>query len=102
MGHHDDMQQTNSQAQAGVASQVVINLIFLTTDGVNWTVKPLVSYEQVNGIPISAAGTESVGAPMSVEAERGSNAQGQGMTVLNKLDVEKVVQALSEALAPPP
>ena len=102
MGHHDDVQQANSQAQAGVASQVVINLFFVTPDGVNWTVKPLVSFEQVNGSPIPSTRAESVGADMSVEAERGSNAQGQGMAILNRLDLEKVLQALNTATAPSP
>ena len=34
-------QQTNSQAQAGAAAQLIVNIFLVTVDGQHWTVKPI-------------------------------------------------------------
>lgn len=117
----DPTQQTNSQSQAGAASQVVINLIFMTHDGTEWTVQPVLTLGDrqaagqggppaaLKGAP-GAALRGSEGMPslgVEVDPRRGSNAQGQGLTVETLVGFAEAVRrgvgtALRFRKAPPP
>lgn len=105
-------QQTNSQAQAGAASQLVVNIFFVTTNGLQWTVKPIAFHvDQDRAQRCEEPGVSSeTDLKLKIEANRGT-AQGQGNMVLNDfafLDVlreairaaaqdEDIQQALEEA-----
>ncbi|MCL5046733.1 MAG: hypothetical protein M1598_08115 [Actinobacteria bacterium] len=94
----DNKQQTNSQAQAGAASQLIVNIFFVTTDGQTWTVKPIAFHVDRATAPAANDPATESGATQvdtEVKAERASNAQGQGLTVLNELDF---VDVLSQAI----
>lgn len=92
-------QQTNSQSQAGAASQVIINLIFATPDGINWTVKPVVyASDQQGGQPGGNGGIDS-DVNVGVKSSRDSNAQGQGLAVSNIVNMREIIdRALGAAV----
>ena len=96
-------QQTNSQAQAGAASQLIVNIFFVTVDGQQWTVKPIAFHVDGTTSPSTpglGAQSEETQVDTKVTAERASNAQGQGLTVCNDFDLldvlNKAVQAAAE------
>lgn len=90
--------QSNGQAQAGAASQLVVNLFFVTADGAAWTVKPIAFHTEG-----TVAGPRSAPAPggsgglvsstneartqVEVAAQTASNAQGQGLQVANEVNL---------------
>ncbi len=100
-------QKTNSQSQAGAASQIVLNLIFMTHDGTNWVVQPVVLAEREAGsqevTPLgssSASGVVPAGptTDVGVESQKKSNAQGQGLTVHNVTHIaEELLDAMNLA-----
>lgn len=96
-------QQTNSQAQAGAAAQLVINIFFVTTDGMTWTVKPIAFHVDRDAERVYSASTapqrDGHQVDVDVEAERRSNAQGQGLTVVNDVDFLDVLRQAVEAAA---
>lgn len=97
-------QKTNSQAQAGAASQIILNLIFMTHDGTNWVVQPLMTSQGEGGsestmpaLTSSGGGVSAEGPSTGVEVEtqKKSNAQGQGLTVHN---VAHMAEELARAM----
>lgn len=100
-------QKTNSQAQAGAASQIILNLIFMTHDGTSWVVQPVVmanrdssSGDTAQPGALSTSGAESEGPATGVEVEsqKKSNAQGQGLTVHNGAHIaNELLEAMNVA-----
>lgn len=104
MAEHRLRQQTNSQAQAGAAAQLVVNIFFVTADGTQWTVKPIAFHVdrdavRSHGGPWGHGGGDHHPVDVDVEAERRSNAQGQGLTVVNDVDLLDVLRQAVEAAA---
>ncbi len=121
VSHKDDeiQQQTNSQSQAGAASQVVVNLFFYANDlegsTPKWTVKPIVfvndrqggppalSSLPAAGLPVCAAkhssaeGETEAGIKVKVKGERDSNDQGQGLMVQNLINLQEILQNALDA-----
>lgn len=98
----DPSQQTNSQAQAGAAAQLVINIFFVTTNGVEWTVKPIAFHVDRSTAPSArepATHSDQTRVDVDLKAETSSNAQGQGLTVLNDLDFVDVLRQAIDAAA---
>lgn len=93
-------QQTNSQAQAGAAAQVVVNIFLVTTDGTTWTVKPIAFHVDRDAVLRSGVPGEGP-APVDVDVEAGrrSNAQGQGLTVVNDVDFADALRQALDATA---
>lgn len=88
--------QSNGQAQAGAAAQLVVNLFFVTADGAAWTVKPIAFHTEgkVAGpryAPNASGGVASTTneshTQVEVAAQTASNAQGQGMHVANEVNL---------------
>lgn len=88
--------QSNGQAQAGAASQLVVNLFFVTADGAAWTVKPIAFHSEgtvagPRSVPGNSAGLVSSSnetrTQVEVGAQTASNAQGQGMHVANEVNL---------------
>lgn len=92
-------QQSNSQTQAGAAAQLVVNVFFVSASATEWVVKPIAFHVENDraGTPggISAGATQETGVEVQLEAERASNAQGQGLTVLTNVSLQDV---LAEAI----
>lgn len=88
--------QSNGQAQAGAASQLVVNLFFVTADAATWTVKPIAFHTEgtvagPRSVPNGSGGvvntTHETRTQVDVEAQTASNAQGQGMQVANEVNL---------------
>lgn len=88
--------QSNGQAQAGAASQLVVNLFFVTADGAAWTVKPIAFHTEgtvagPRSVPNGSGGvvntTHETSTQVDVNAKTASNAQGQGMQVANEVNL---------------
>lgn len=95
-------QQTNSQAQAGAASQVIVNIFFVTTNGLQWTVKPIafhVDRDRVRRSDEEGVPSESSEIDLDVKANKTSNAQGQGLHVLNDFAFLDLLQEAVRAAA---
>lgn len=114
-------QQTNSQSQAGAASQVIVNLFFATHDlngsASKWTIKPVVFIKDQQGSPSFSSGPPACGQTdqsvrsndaaegeteadikIKVKGERDSNAQGQGLMVQNLLNLQEIINDACHAV----
>jgi hypothetical protein len=94
-------QQSNSQAQAGAASQLVVNIFFVSANDREWIVKPIGFYYNRSERPLTGGGTEPrPEVDVKLEAERDTNAQGQGLAIVNDLSfldiLSQAIRASSE------
>ncbi len=95
-------QQSNNQTQAGAAAQLVVNIFLVTADGANWTVKPIAFHTESSvAPPRPGTGGDSPegGVDIDMEAGRRSNAQGQGLTVVNDVSLLEVLGRALDAAA---
>jgi len=83
-------QQTNSQTQAGAAAQLIVNIFLVTAGDKTWVVKPIAFHVDDSARPLAhGTGGPSDGPTVDLEMEAGerSNAQGQGLTVTNEVNL---------------
>ncbi len=87
-------QLSNSQTQAGAAAQLIVNIFLVSTGDGAWVVKPIAFHtEGAVSLGDRRPGDEERAA-LGVEAQArlASNAQGQGLTVINDVKMLDVLE----------
>ncbi len=98
-------QQANNQTQAGAAAQLVVNIFFVSAGADEWVVKPIAFHVDGAVAPLGARMSGSGGEPaveVEMDAGRKSNAQGQGLTVVNDITLLDILDRAIDAAARDP